>query len=94
MDAAAPHNTEAERAVLGALLAKPDGWPLASALLTHADFYRRAHELIFRAMGVCISRNRPIDLVILHEILDERGLLDEVGGPPTSRRWPMACRGP
>jgi replicative DNA helicase len=76
-----PHNLEAERSVLGAILAHNDAFNLAVQVITPADFYRDAHRRIFERMIALNERNHAIDFVTLKEELARAGELDEVGGP-------------
>ena len=45
-----PQNIEAEQAVLGAILLEPSALTSASEILIPEDFYRAAHQKIFRTM--------------------------------------------
>ena len=45
-----PHNLEAERSVLGAILIDNAVWAKAASVIKPTDFYRDAHERIFKAM--------------------------------------------
>ena len=47
-----PHNLEAERSVLGAILISNDAFNYAAEVLKPDDFYREAHRQIFAAMAV------------------------------------------
>ena len=76
-----PHNLEAERSVLGAILVHNDAFNLAAQVITPADFYRDAHRRIFDKMIALNERNQAIDFVTLKEELSRAGELDEVGGP-------------
>jgi replicative DNA helicase len=76
-----PHNLEAERSVLGAILVHNDAFNLAAQVITPADFYRDAHRRIFDRMIALSERNDAIDFVTLKEELSRAGDLDEVGGP-------------
>jgi replicative DNA helicase len=76
-----PHNLEAERSVLGAVLLHNDAFNLAAEVLDSADFFRDAHRRIFEKMIKLSERNDAIDLVTLKEELSRSGELDEVGGP-------------
>lgn len=76
-----PHNLEAERSVLGAILLHNDAFNLASEVLDSGDFFRDAHRRIFEKMIKLSERNHAIDLVTLKEELSRSGELDEVGGP-------------
>ena len=76
-----PHNLEAERSVLGAILIDNHTFNLAAAVITSQAFFRDAHRRIFERMTELSERNQPIDLVTLKEALERAGELEEVGGP-------------
>ncbi|MCA1585863.1 MAG: replicative DNA helicase [Acidobacteria bacterium] len=80
-DRTLPHNLEAERSVLGAILIDNDTYNLAAAVLAAPAFFRDAHRRIFERMVDLAERSQPIDLVTLKEALDRTGELEEVGGP-------------
>jgi replicative DNA helicase len=76
-----PHNLEAERSVLGAILVHNDAFNLAAQVIDSQDFYRDAHRRIFDRMVALNERHDAIDFVTLKEELARNGELDEVGGP-------------
>jgi replicative DNA helicase len=76
-----PHNLEAERSVLGAILIHNEAFNLAAQVIDSSDFYRDAHRRIFDKMVQLNERNQAIDFVTLKEELSRAGDLDEVGGP-------------
>jgi replicative DNA helicase len=76
-----PHNLEAERSVLGAILVHNDAFNLAAQVIDSRDFYRDAHRRIFDRMVALNERHDAIDFVTLKEELARAGELDEVGGP-------------
>jgi replicative DNA helicase len=76
-----PHNLEAERSVLGAILVHNDAFNLAAQTIDSGDFYRDAHRRIFDKMVALNERHDAIDFVTLKEELARSGQLDEVGGP-------------
>src|SRR6186713_1552375 len=76
-----PHNLEAERSVLGAILVHNDAFNLAAQVIDSGDFYRDAHRRIFDKMVQLNERNQAIDFVTLKEELSRAGEIDEVGGP-------------
>jgi replicative DNA helicase len=76
-----PHNLEAERSVLGAILVHNDAFNLAAQVIDSNDFYRDAHRRIFDKMVALNERHDAIDFVTLKEELARSGQLDEVGGP-------------
>jgi replicative DNA helicase len=76
-----PHNLEAERSVLGAILIQNDAYNLAAELLRPEDFYRDAHRRIFDKIIALAERGMGVDFVTLKDELDRAGELDTVGGP-------------
>ena len=76
-----PHNLEAEKAVLGAVLIDNEQFDRAAELIDSPDFYRHAHQQIFDKMVSLSDRDEVIDLVTLKEELNRAGNLNEVGGP-------------
>jgi len=78
---ALPHNLEAERSVLGAILLHNEAFNLAAEVIDAHDFYRDAHRRIFDKMVKLSERGHAIDLVTLKEELARSGELEEVGGP-------------
>ncbi|MCF6410731.1 replicative DNA helicase [Pseudalkalibacillus salsuginis] len=75
-----PHNIEAEQAVLGAVFLEPESLTTATELLMPEDFYRAAHQRIFSVMVDLTDKGEPIDLVTVTSELQDRKLLEEVGG--------------
>ena len=75
-----PHNTEAERTVLGAVLVDNAAFNSAAEVLTRDDFYREAHRRIFEAMATLSERSQAIDLVTLKDELTRGAALEAVGG--------------
>ena len=76
-----PHNLEAEKSVLGAILIHNEAFNHAAELIDAHDFFRNAHSRIFEKMVVLSERGDAIDFVTLKEELSKSGELDEVGGP-------------
>ena len=76
-----PHNLEAERSVLGAILLHNDAFNLVAEIIDAADFFRDAHRRIFNKMVKLSERNDAIDLITLKDELGRSGEIDEVGGP-------------
>src|SRR5688572_27650473 len=75
-----PHNLEAERSVLGAILVHNDAFNLAVQVIDSSDFYRDAHRRVFDKMIALNERSLAIDFVTLKEELSRSGDLDAVGG--------------
>ncbi len=78
---ALPHNLEAERSVLGAVLIHNEAFNYAVEIVRPGDFFRDAHRRIFEKMIVLGERSEAIDLITLKEALAQAGELEDVGGP-------------
>jgi len=80
-DKSQPHNLEAERSLLGAVIAS-FGKALDDVAdkLSPAVFYTNAHQRIFTAMLALYGRGEAIDLVTLMEELRKADALEAVGG--------------
>lgn len=76
-----PHNLEAERSILGAVLLHNEALNDAAGRVQETHFFRRAHQCIYRHMCLLSTQGAPIDFVSLKESLSRTGDLDEVGGP-------------
>jgi replicative DNA helicase len=78
-----PHNLEAEKSVLGAVLL--DERHLYALLveehLRPQHFYREQHGAVFGAMLELHESDRKIDHLTVAETLRQHGKLEEVGGP-------------
>lgn len=79
-DRVLPHNLEAERAVLGAVLLDERALFGASEVLLEADFYLESHRLIYRAMLALSDESRPIDMTTLSAELRRAGTMEQAGG--------------
>jgi replicative DNA helicase len=77
-----PHNLEAERSVLGAVLIDDRhlNTLLVEEQLRAEHFYREQHGLVFAAMIELYNGNRKIDHLTVAEVLRQNAKLDQVGG--------------
>lgn len=75
-----PHAIEAEQSVLGGLLLNNASWDDVAEILSEADFFRYAHQLIWRTMFQLTQKLIAFDVVSLSEVLKNHGLLEDVGG--------------
>ncbi|MDP1570691.1 MAG: replicative DNA helicase [Vicinamibacterales bacterium] len=76
-----PHNLDAERSVLGAILIDNGMFDTAIEVVRPEAFFRDAHRRLFEKMVALAERREPIDLLTLTEELARSGELEEVGGP-------------
>jgi replicative DNA helicase len=75
-----PYSAEAEQSVLGGLMLVPDALARVSDLLGEADFYRRDHALIWRAIVELDRKSQPYDAVTLGEWFESQGLAEQIAG--------------
>jgi replicative DNA helicase len=76
-----PHNTEAERSVLGAILLNNESiHRVVEVGIEPRDFYLDAHSKIFEVLLSLSSRGQPLDLVTLTSALRDKGWYDSIGG--------------
>ena len=75
-----PQNIETEKALLGAIMLRPEGMYDVGDLLTRESFYVDKHRMLFDAMQELHTRHEPIDLLSVSTRLKERGKFDSIGG--------------
>lgn len=75
-----PHSLEAEESILSALLIDSNALYEVLDVLSSEDFYRSAHQKIFACISELFSRNEPVDLVTVTNLLRDKQQLDEIGG--------------
>jgi replicative DNA helicase len=74
-----PQAIEAEQAVLGGLMLRPQAWMDVQDVLTAHQFYRRDHQLIWQAIEDVLKKGREADAVTIGEWFESRGKLELVG---------------
>ena len=75
-----PQNLEAEESLLSAIIIDNKTLLDIVEILAPEDFYKTAHQKIFFAIISLFSKNEPVDLVTLANILKEQGQLEDTGG--------------
>ncbi len=75
-----PHDVQAEKSVLGAILIDPSAINLVFEFLKAEQFYIPEHQLVYSAMLTLFEKQQPIDLVTLQSALKKDGTLKKVGG--------------
>lgn len=76
-----PRNEEAERVVVGAAMLEPEEVvPNLVERLRPEHFYLRAHQIIYQAILDLFERGQHADAVAVANRLEEKGLLEKVGG--------------
>ncbi len=79
-DMVPPHNDDAEKATLGALLLDPEAISSVLQYLRPDDFYRTAHAKIFASIINLFNKGEAVDLITLIEDLKVSGSLEGAGG--------------
>ncbi len=74
------YSYEAEMGVLGSMLLSGRAAEEIVTILEQDDFYRPAHQVIYRSMRQLITQNTPIDFLTLRSELVSRGALQDIGG--------------
>ena len=67
-----PQNIDSEKALLGSIMLRPEGFIEVSDIVTENSFYVEKHRLIFRAMFELFGKKEPIDLLSLSSRLKEK----------------------
>jgi replicative DNA helicase len=76
----APHNLEAERALLGAILVNNEACDRVTGFLEPDHFYEGVHARIFEAASTLIRAGRPADPITLKTFFERDNTLQEIGG--------------
>ncbi|HOA31308.1 MAG TPA: replicative DNA helicase [Clostridia bacterium] len=77
-----PHNLDAERSVIGAILLTSDVLMDVVDIVKPDDFYSRNHASIYETIIELFNQNLPVDVVTVTERLTTKGILEIVGGIP------------
>src|SRR3954462_1000750 len=80
VDERPPHNPDAERAVLGAILIDSNCFYRVIDKIGVDDFFRDAHRMIFEAVRSLAEESRPIDILTLKDELTRKRVMDRAGG--------------
>lgn len=75
-----PHNIEAEQSVLGAMLLDKDAITSVTEVLKGDEFYKESHRVLFDAIIELYSRDEPVDMITLIDLLRSKEHLEAVGG--------------
>ena len=75
-----PQSIEAEEAIISAILIDNSTLLDIIEIVSPDDFYRSAHKKIFAAIKDLFSKNEPVDLITLVNVLRDQGILEEIGG--------------
>lgn len=80
-DVTVPQNIDAEKCLLGVLLARPDTLAdIRDVGVEAPDFYVTRHGMIYEVVSAMWETHQSIDLVTVTDELERQGKLDKVGG--------------
>lgn len=80
MDRIPPQNLEAELSLLGAIMLDKDSMLKIADMISPDDFYKNSHRDIFSIMVELYNKNEPVDLLTLSNRLEEKNLIEKIGG--------------
>ncbi len=75
-----PHDLDAERAVIGAMLVSETAVSVVGETLSAEDFYSETHRVLYGAMMRLYAKGEPIDQLTLSDELRSVGEFDRIGG--------------
>ncbi|NPA92397.1 MAG: replicative DNA helicase [Chloroflexi bacterium] len=77
---AVPHDSQAEEALLGAVLINPEVYAEVAQILKAEDFFILRHRWIWEAITRLSEARQPVDVLTVAEELARAGHLDDIGG--------------
>ena len=80
LDKLPPYHLEAEQSVIGACFKAEDALSKALEILDEADFYKAAHQTVFRNLRISFEANEPIDILGLADRMRQNNELETIGG--------------
>lgn len=75
-----PYSIEAEQAVLGSIMIRPDAYAEVNDILDPECFYSEKHKTIYKGIVELLGNGNPVDYLSLKNTLDEMGALEQIGG--------------
>jgi replicative DNA helicase len=75
-----PYSLEAEQAVLGSIMIRPDAYSEIADIIDEMYFYSEKHRKIYSGITDLLTKGDPVDYLSLKNTLDNMGYLDQIGG--------------
>lgn len=75
-----PQSIDSEKAVLGSIMLRPGAIHEITDIINADSFYVSKNGKIYKVMLELSSKGEPIDIISLSHKLEEKGILDEIGG--------------
>ena len=75
-----PQSLDAEKAILGSIMLRPGAIHEINDIVNSDSFYANKHSQVYKIMLDLSSKGEPIDILSVSHKLEEKGLLDQIGG--------------
>jgi replicative DNA helicase len=75
-----PHSIDAEVSTLGAMILSPVAIPNVQAVVHAEDFYRPAHQILYRTIVELLQAGVPVDSIAVKNALVTAGKWELIGG--------------
>ena len=75
-----PQSIDAEKAILGSIMLRPGAIHEINDIISVDSFYAGKHANIYKIMLELSSKGEPIDILSMSHKLEEKGLLEQIGG--------------
>ncbi len=75
-----PQSLEAEFSVLGGLMLEREAYDQISDLIEATDFYKPAHQLIYKTIRELHQKANPVDIITVMNSLQTKNELEQIGG--------------
>lgn len=75
-----PQSVESEKALLGAVMIRPEGIHDAIDALSLDAFYSEKHRILYRAILALFHKNEPVDVESVRAYLSDQKQLESIGG--------------
>ena len=75
-----PQSIDSEKAILGSIMLRPGAIHEINDIISSESFYVTKHAHVYKIMLDLSSKGEPIDILSVSHKLEEKGLLDQIGG--------------
>ncbi len=75
-----PQNLDYEKSILSACMQFSDDKDVALDILIYEDFYRKSHQVIFKAIKYLTRQQEPVDILTIKNCITIHDSLEKIGG--------------
>ena len=75
-----PQSVDSEKAILGSIMLRPGAIHEINDIVNFDSFYASKHAQVYKIMLELSSKGDPIDILSVSHKLEEKGLLEQMGG--------------